>query len=292
MVFLKTHDLIDLVDGSVSPPPVSLFYYTLNPTYTVWLKRDTYVLSWLLASITEKLSGSIKKATPDHHSSTRFYSEFMEETKTLVDQLAVAGKTTDDQDLISFLLRGLRPVFNPFVTSFNFARRHKDFSFDNFQAELLSFETLIDSHINLMLNQHYDFATTHNRKPPFIPRKLRSPMQPSKLQLYNSSSPLNKGNHFPHTTRATNRPNCQICDKRGHIALDCYHHFDFSYQGRLSLAKLVAMVVESHPSYDQSVCLYPFAGDTSSSNKLHCFTTKLFIRTFLEICHNRLGLPA
>jgi hypothetical protein len=35
MVFLKTHDLADLVDGIVSPPSISLLDGTTNPAYTV-----------------------------------------------------------------------------------------------------------------------------------------------------------------------------------------------------------------------------------------------------------------
>jgi histone deacetylase 1/2 len=177
----------------------------------------------------------------------------MEEAKNLVDQLAIAGKATDDQDLISFLLGGLWLVFTPFITSFNFACRDKDLSFDDFQAELLSFETLIDAQNNSAFEQHYAFAITHKKKPPFMSRKPRPPTLTPKPQLQQSSSHPNKGNHFPPTTRTNDRPTCQICDKRGHIALDCYHHFDFSYQGRLPPADLAAIAAESHSSYDQNV---------------------------------------
>lgn len=184
---------------------------------------------------------------------TRSCSEFMEEAKNLVDQLAIGGKATNDQDLISFLLGGLRPVFTPFITSFNFACRDKDLSFDDFQTELLSFETLIDAQNNSAFEQHYAFAITHKKKPPFMSRKPRPPTLTPKPQLQQSSSHPNKGNHFPPTTRTNDRPTCQICDKRGHIALDCYHRFDFSYQGRLPPADLAAMAAESHSSYDQNV---------------------------------------
>ena len=38
------------------------------------------------------------------------------------------------------------------------------------------------------------------------------------------------------------RPQCQICGKNGHGALDCYHRMDFSFQGKHSPSKLTAMV--------------------------------------------------
>ena len=42
------------------------------------------------------------------------------------------------------------------------------------------------------------------------------------------------------------RPQCQICGKTGHQALDCYHRMDFAYQGRHPPAKLAAMVSTSN----------------------------------------------
>ena len=50
-----------------------------------------------------------------------------------------------------------------------------------------------------------------------------------------------------------NRPICQICEKTGHMALDCYHRFDFLYQGRHPPAELAAMVVESNAANEHQV---------------------------------------
>lgn len=143
----------------------------------------------------------------------------MKEAKGLVVQLTVAGKTTDDQDLISFLLGGLRPTFNPFITSFNFASRDKDLSFDDFQAEFLSFETLIDAQANPATDQHYDFAAHQNGKAPNFPRKPTS-QTPLRSSLQQSSYNQNKGNPTTHSTQPANdRPTCQICGKRAILPL-------------------------------------------------------------------------
>lgn len=72
--------------------------------------------------------------------------------KSLVEQLSVPGKAVDDQDLISQIINGLNPTYNSFVTSFNFASREKkDFPFDDFQAELLSYESMLE-------NQQYSYT--------------------------------------------------------------------------------------------------------------------------------------
>ena len=56
---------------------------------------------------------------------------------------------------------------------FNFASHDKDLSFGDFQAELLSFETLIDEQTNLVIDQHSAFSTNQKGKPPVLTRKLK-----------------------------------------------------------------------------------------------------------------------
>jgi hypothetical protein len=40
---------------------------------------------------------------------------------------------------------------------------------------------------------------------------------------------------------SSQRPQCQICGKTGHLALDCFHRMNFAYQGRQPPAKLAAI---------------------------------------------------
>ncbi|KAB5569875.1 hypothetical protein DKX38_003668 [Salix brachista] len=126
----------------------------------------------------------------------------MEEAKNLVDQLAAA----DDQDLISFLSGVPRPVFAPFITSFNCACREKDLSLDDFQAELLSLRlSLMHKTTQPLIN------TMHKGKPPFISRKPKPRMMTSKPQLPQSSYNPDKGTQFPPTS-GTNDRSCTSLD--------------------------------------------------------------------------------
>jgi len=52
-----------------------------------------------------------------------------------------------------------------------------------------------------------------------------------------------------------NRHVCQICERTVHAALDYYHQFDFSYQGKHPLPKLPTMVVQSKGVFIYSVAL-------------------------------------
>ena len=57
------------------------------------------------------------------------------------------------------------------------------------------------------------------------------------FQNQNNYSSTNSGN----TGNQSQSPYYQIFGKVGHLALDCYHRMDYSYQGRHPLAKLVAL---------------------------------------------------
>jgi hypothetical protein len=68
----------------------------------------------------------------------------MKTAKSWANQLAVIGKPTDDEDLISFIIRGLNPTFNSFVTSYSLATRVNPLSFADFQDELFNHEMLLN----------------------------------------------------------------------------------------------------------------------------------------------------
>jgi hypothetical protein len=55
----------------------------------------------------------------------------------LANQLLVIGKPIDDDDLINFVMSGLNPTFNAFITTFTLLLSQDKPSFDDFQNELL-----------------------------------------------------------------------------------------------------------------------------------------------------------
>ena len=81
---------------------------------------------------------------------------------------------------------------------------------------------------------------------------------PNQFQNFNSSN-FNQGNsglspQFQTFNQAkqsnqnpgqSSKPICQICGKSGHLALNCYHRMDFTYQGRHPPAKLASMVANA-----------------------------------------------
>ncbi|KAF9664089.1 hypothetical protein SADUNF_Sadunf17G0120000 [Salix dunnii] len=262
-------------------------YLTWRIQFLVFLKshdmKDNSVLSWLYASITEKLvstvlnletSKQVWDALQARFSSTsrsrvaflkrqlqtisqgnRNCLSYIEEAKLFSDQLSAAGKPVDEQDLISYLLSGLKPQFMPFITAFTFATREKELSLDDFQTEILNFETLMEaSNLIIPTETNLAFAATHSKS--MAPKRTKGPgfANPSRSPNSYSRSPAHMGS-FPHKPNTNhpgdNRPTCQICTKKGHMALDCYNRFNFSYQGRVPPSDLAAMAAEGNSSYTQ-----------------------------------------
>lgn len=128
---------------------------------------------------------------------------------------------------------------------FNFASHDRDLSFGDFQAELLSFETLIDAQTKLVIDQHYAFSTNQKAKAPMFTRKLKL-QTPLKSQLHQSSYGQKKNNSTPPNQPANDRWSiCQIFDKKGHDALDYYHRFDFFFRDGFHLLILLQWLLKS-----------------------------------------------
>ena len=72
------------------------------------------------------------------------YSEYLQAAKVWVDQLAAMGRPIDDEDLISFIIGGLSPIFNSSITSYIFATHENPLSFEDFQDEILNHEMLLN----------------------------------------------------------------------------------------------------------------------------------------------------
>ncbi len=294
-----------IVDGSEPCPPKFIPGLTadspaqLNPAFTAWEKKDQYLLSWFIATLSEKVLSTVygldtsrqvwcalanRYAAP---SKTRIQelrrqlqglrqgdkscSEYMHAAKTLADHLAMVGKPVTNEDLISYIIGGLNPRYNAFITSFTLMTKDESIPLEDFQ-------TLLISHEQLLNNQNAESEVTsfalHAQKPSHSPRKPKfnnsarqgqprfsnsrqnqsrfSPQAPrfsaqnSTQQLPESASPQGKSNPGRFTSHDSNRPPCQICGKSNHQALDCFHRMDYAFQGRHPPRELAAMVSHSN----------------------------------------------
>jgi len=146
--------------------------YVPNPNYTLWIRKDQFLLSWIISTLSEKVLSQvygldtsrliwaalqnkfasqsqsrishIKRQLQCLRQGSKTCSEYITDAKSLADQLAVIGKPIDDDDLINFVMSGLNPTFNAFITTFTLLLSRDKTSFDDFQNELLSHEMLLN----------------------------------------------------------------------------------------------------------------------------------------------------
>jgi len=173
-------------------------------------------------------------------------SDHLLTAKHLSGQLSAVAKPVDNEDLISYIVGGLNPIFTTFITSLSFATRDQPISFDAFQAELLNYEQLLEAQNKSQsseITQVAFFTPKHkptNKKPRFPTQKNHHHARSNPNPIF--SAPDSK----PQSTRVPKQfPSCQICGKTNHQALDCYHRMDFSYQGRHPPAQLAAMAAHT-----------------------------------------------
>jgi hypothetical protein len=91
--------------------------------------------------------------------------EYLNSAKQWDDQLSTVGKPVEDDDLISFVISGLNPMYNSFVAAFSFHVHDRAMTFANFQAELLSHEVLLQSQEHHIVTPEIgNFALYTNRQ--------------------------------------------------------------------------------------------------------------------------------
>jgi hypothetical protein len=199
-------------------------------------------------------------------------------TKSYADQLAAIGQPVTDEDLLSYVMSGLNPSFNSFVTVIMISTQKAPMTFADFRDELLNHE--------LLLNQQTAPAATSTfaltaQKPADPPSGYPSgssgyhsgprPFRPHYPQRYSprfhgrppmgmspnprpqrslsprpaaNSGPPFSGNSGPPFGSFPSRPLCQICGKTSHQALDYFHRMDHAYQGHHHPPQLAAMVAQ------------------------------------------------
>jgi hypothetical protein len=192
---LRTHEFMSFVDGSEPCPspflPDSEGKETLvaNPDHALWHRKDQFLLSWINATLAEKVLSTVygmttsrqvwshlakkfasqskshiahlKRQLQSLHQGSKSCTEFLQ--AALANQLAVAGKPLDDDDLISFIISGLNNNYTGFVTVMSFSTRNSNISFDDFETELLSHELLLESHHHSVPPSPNTFAMYSNK---------------------------------------------------------------------------------------------------------------------------------
>jgi hypothetical protein len=178
---LKSHEVMGIVDGSNPCPPQFVTdaegKNVPNPAYSLWVRQDQLLLGWLNITLSESILSTVfglhtsnqvwsalksrfasesrsrvshlKRKLQNLNQGSKSCFEYLKTAKNWADQLAAIGKSTNDEDLLSYIISGLNPSYNSFITSYSIATRDKVPSFANFQEELLSHEMLLQKQQNV-----------------------------------------------------------------------------------------------------------------------------------------------
>jgi hypothetical protein len=207
-----------------------------NPSYTLWIRKDQFLLSWIISTLSEKVLSQvygldtsrliwvalqnkfasqsqsrishIKRQLQCLRQGSKSCSEYITDAKSLADQLAVIGKPIDDDDLINFALSGLNPTFNAFITTYTLLLSRDKPSFDDFQNELLSHEMLLNQQ-QLPAPDTSTFALFSHKpsNPKSSPRQqnFHKHKQPFHRYASRSSPHLSTGGSFQHSKGASSQ---------------------------------------------------------------------------------------
>jgi histone deacetylase 1/2 len=262
-----------------------------NPHYSTWYDQDQVVLSALVSSLSENIlaqmvglsksrevwvalermfaSHSFARAiqTRQFLASTKkgnlSISDYFQKMRSFSDNLAAIGQPLQNHEFTAYLLGGLDTSYDAIVTSIS-TQIDKMTSEDMFN-HLLAFELRLEQQQNSFDNSVHsvNMATRNDHK-----SRVGRYTQHQRLTQHQSFGSNNrgrgrgyKGRGPPPNYSSNPRPQCQVCGKLGHTAIQCHYRFDHAYQG--TSPHMAAYMAASSPPHDTN--WYP---DTGSTNHL------------------------
>ncbi|KAF5443557.1 hypothetical protein F2P56_036104 [Juglans regia] len=259
--YLRGQDLYGYVDGTLPCPsqflPITTEFPTkqTNPKFLSWTRTDQLVLSILFTSLSDSISSHVLSAETSRalwlalmsmftsqsqakdfqiryqltHLSRRdqTISDYFGKVRNLADTLAATGSPIPEKDLVTYLLTGLGPAYESFVTSVT-TRAEPLTSHELYQLLLVQENRL--SHVSKILHEpsaNFTSSRDTRGRAPF-----RGGRQGRGRGRHHSRGGRQVSQFSGNTHQAPSgpRPTCQVCQKSGHVALQCYHRFDHSYQ--------------------------------------------------------------
>lgn len=144
------------------------------------------------ASQSRSYISKLKRQLQSLQQGSKSCTEYLNTAKQWADQLSAVGKPVEDDDLISFTISGLNPMYNSFVAAFSFHVHDRTMTFANFQAELLSNEILIQSQQHQALTPETgNFALYTNKQGPSNFNHQNSPTPRGQIFLQDSIRAVN-----------------------------------------------------------------------------------------------------
>jgi uncharacterized membrane protein YgcG len=262
---LRGAQLQGYLDGTGTPPHAELeakdgekVKKVPNLDHAAWKAMEQQVLGFLMTSLSREVMAQVATLeTPQevYGELVRMYAsasrartvntrialattrkgnmsvtEYVAKIKFLADDMTSAGKKVDDEELVSYLLVGLDEEFSPVVTAVG--ARTESISVGELVSQLLSFEHRLD----LLHGGSQGSANMAKRGRGGSNNRGRGNQQGrgggrgrSGGRGRGLATPGGRGigrGYFNNSSYSDDKPQCQICDKIGHTALECWYRLD------------------------------------------------------------------
>ena len=268
--YLRGQDLYSYIDGTAPSPPEVLFEAEAdaapkpNPAFLAWRRMDQMVLSILFSSLSESILSHVLSSTTAYdlwnnlalmfssHSQAKEFqvrfqltnlsrgeqtiSEYFGKVRLLADSLAATGNNLSDKELVTYILNGLGPAYETFVTSIT--TRPSPLNSHELYQLLLIHETRIShnarTHISSgEMSANYSSTTPRDQRGRWSSRGSRNGR--GRGRPYNNGRGRSSFNNAAPQYNSP-RPTCQVCNKVGHVTLQCRKRFNNAFQYEAPLA--------------------------------------------------------
>jgi len=178
-------------------------------------------------------------------------SAYFQKAQGFSHLLAAIGKPVDASELVSNILAGLGPDYDPLVTSVT--TRQDSISLNDLYGYMLSYDLRLEQHKST-IDLNISTANTAQRQSPSYPRNNHGSNQGYRNNFSRGRGPPQQfSSSGPSSFQ---RPTCQVCHKQGHTAATCLFRFEQGYQ--LDSPSLHAKMASASPATDSS--WYPDTG--------------------------------
>ncbi|KAI0510131.1 hypothetical protein KFK09_010731 [Dendrobium nobile] len=259
----RANGLLPFLDNSLSIPEETITsaegITTQNPVFDQWILTDQNLSAAICATISSSILPYVLHLdhTADiwHLLETRFQAanrsrmiqlknelynislknstmvQYLNEVKILVDNIAAAGSKIDPEEIILHILNGLPPAYQSFKTSIR--TMVNPLGLDQFYSLLISEEIHnAADHARLVSSTDQNQALFVSRG-----RGRRPKSRPPTNSSYQSEKP------------STGSLQCQICSKKGHSAMDCWHRTNLQYTSRSDKPSNKALLSNTNQSH-------------------------------------------
>ncbi|CAA7049703.1 unnamed protein product [Microthlaspi erraticum] len=243
---LRSQKLLGFVTGQTPPPPATVLItvnneqvHQPNPVFEAWQCTDQLILSWLFGILTEEVLGYVHVLSTSHEvwmALADNFNLFLESLICVDVYINSLLKPVDESMKIFTFLNGLGREYDPISTVIQSSMsRFPPPTFNDVVSDVSGFDHRLQS---------YDVSTDVSPHMAFQTQRF-GPSQRGRGGSYSrfgnsrgrGSDFSTRGRGFTQQvnqsgTQSNELPVCQICGRKGHVALRCWNRFDVSYQSQ------------------------------------------------------------